>query len=251
MNIAFPAFFILILIIPGFIFQNSYEKVENTTIEKKTFDVSSSLAFFYALLIHAFLIATLSVLTSFEISYEICLKLLTGSKSISQAELIAIEKNVPQIFYYFSSAFVLAFISGKVFQKIIFALNPYKSSRFSFDTPWYYELKGKLSETQDAQLIKLSCLVDAKNSSFLYYGILEDFYLDSGGQLNRIVLSNVQRRYIELDDADALLHKINNKQPESDHSQERFYKIKGNRLILKYEDIRNINIEYLYITEEE
>jgi len=48
MNIAFPAFFILILIIPGFIFQNSYEKVENTTIEKKTFDVSSSLAFFYA-----------------------------------------------------------------------------------------------------------------------------------------------------------------------------------------------------------
>jgi len=65
------------------------------------------------------------------------------------------------------------------------------------------------------------------------------------------VLSNVQRRYIELDDADALLHKINNQQPESDHSQERFYKIKGNRLILKYEDIRNINIEYLYITEEE
>jgi len=67
-------------------------------------------------------------------------------------------KNVLQIFYYFSSAFVLVFISGKVFQKIIFALNPYKSSIFSFDTPWYYELKGKLSETQDAQLIKLSCL---------------------------------------------------------------------------------------------
>lgn len=251
MNIAFPAFFILILIIPGFIFQNSYEKVENTTIEKKTFDVSSSLAFFYALLIHALLISILSITTSFEISYEICLKLLTGSKSIPQADLIAIEKNVPQIFYYFSTAFVFAFISGKIFQKIIFALNPYKSSKFSFDTPWYYELKGKLSETQDAQLIKLSCLVDSKDSSFLYYGILEDFYLDSRGQLNRIVLSNVQRRYIELDDADALLQMMDDNSQHRTHQNDRFYKIKGNRLILKYEDIRNINIEYLYITEEQ
>ncbi|NQZ33516.1 MAG: hypothetical protein HRU06_19775 [Oceanospirillaceae bacterium] len=250
MNIAFPAFFILILIIPGFIFQNSYEKVENTTIDKKTFDVSSSLAFFYALLIHALLISLLSLFTSININYEISLKLLTGSKSIPDADLSAIAANVPQIFWYFSSAYVFAFIAGKVFQKIIFTLNPYKSSRFSFDTPWYYELKGKLSGTQDAQLIKLSCLVDSKDSSFLYYGILEDFYLDSRGELNRIVLSNVQRRYIELDDADTLLNMMDSEQNTITSRSPRFYKIKGNRLILKYEDIRNINIEYLYITEE-
>ena len=122
MNIAFPAFFILILIIPGFIFQNSYEKVENTTIDKKTFDVSSSLAFFYALLIHALLISLLSLFTSININYEISLKLLTGSKSIPDADLSAIAANVPQIFWYFSSAYVFAFIAGKVFQKIIFHL---------------------------------------------------------------------------------------------------------------------------------
>jgi len=34
MNIAFPAFFILVLIIPGFIFQNAYEKVENPVSKK-------------------------------------------------------------------------------------------------------------------------------------------------------------------------------------------------------------------------
>ena len=73
MNIAFPAFFILVLIIPGFIFQNSYEKVENTSIEKKPFDVSSSLAFFYALILHIFLIYLLVPLFGNEINYEILL----------------------------------------------------------------------------------------------------------------------------------------------------------------------------------
>lgn len=241
MNIAFPAFFILILIIPGFIFQNSYEKVENTTIEKKPFDVSSSLAFFYALLLHALLISVVVPLSGNQINYEICIKLLTGVKSIPDADLHVISSNISKIILYFASSFFLAFVFGKLFQKLIFTLNPYKSSKYAFDTPWYYELKGKLSETQDAELIKLSCLVDSKNTSFLYYGFLENFYLDSNGQLNRIVLSGAMRRPIESDDANF----------STSTSEARFYEVKGDRLILKYEDIKNINIEYLYIVEEE
>ena len=240
MNIAFPAFFILILIIPGFIFQNSYEKVENTTIEKKPFDVSSSLAFFYALLLHALLISVLVPLSGNGINYDICIKLLIGAKSIPDADLQAISHNIPTIILYVASSFFLAFFLGKLFQKVIFTLNPYKSSRYAFDTPWYYELKGKLSETQNAELIKLSCLVDSKNTSFLYYGFLENFYLDSNGQLNRIVLSDAMRRPIESDDPKFF----------DSTSEARFYEVKGDRLMLKYEDIKNINIEYLYIVEE-
>ena len=240
MNIAFPAFFILVLIIPGFIFQNSYEKVENTSIEKKPFDVSSSLAFFYALILHTFLIYILVPLLGNEINYEICLKLLTGSKSVSASDLEIVSASIPKIILYFSSSFLLAYILGKIFQKLIFHFNPYKSSRYAFDTPWYYELTGKLSETQDAELIKLSCLVESKNVSFLYYGVLEDFYLDSSGQLDRVVLSDAMRRPIESD-----------KSSSTASPTTRFYEIKGDRLILKYEDINNINIEYLYIIEEE
>jgi hypothetical protein len=245
MNIAFPAFFILILIIPGFIFQNSYEKVENTAIEKKPFDVSSSVAFFYALLLHAFLIFIVVPVLGNEINYNICIKLLTGSKSISESDLNIISSSLFKIILYFSSSFFLAFVFGKVFQKVIFKLNPYKSSKYAFDTPWYYELKGKLSGTQDAELIKLSCLVDSNGSSFLYYGVLEDFYLDSSGQLNRVVLSDAMRRPIESDDSNS------NFTSTYAASTTRFYDIKGDRLILKYEDIKNINIEYLYIVEEE
>lgn len=240
MNIAFPAFFILLLIIPGFIFQNSYEKVENTSIEKKPFDVSSSLAFFYALMLHVFLIGIFTPIIGHNINYEICLKLLTGSKSISELELRAISNNIAYIVLYFASSFLSAYIFGKLFQKLILHFNPYKSSKYAFETPWYYELKGKLSETKNAQLIKLSCLVESKNTAFLYYGVLEDFYLDSNGQLDRVVLSDAIRRPIESDELEF-----------TNTSTARFYEIKGDRLILKYEDIKNINIEYLYIVEED
>ncbi|MBB1300993.1 hypothetical protein H5183_06560 [Pseudoalteromonas sp. SR44-8] len=242
MNIAFPAFFILILIIPGFIFQNSYEKVENTSIEKKPFDVSSSLAFFYALILHCFLIYVLVPLSGSEVNFELCIKLLTGSKTLSETELGVINRSIPRVLIYFALSFLLAYIFGKFVQWGIFKLNPYKSSKLSFDTPWYYELKGKLSDTQDAQIIKLSCLVESKNTAFLYYGLLEDFYLDSNGQLDRVVLVDAMRRPIESDE-------MSTDDLQNSGSQ-RFYEIKGDRLILKYEDIKNINIEYLYITEE-
>ena len=104
MNIAFPAFFILILILPGFIFQNAYEKVERTNIEKKPFDVSSSLAFFYALLIHSTLCFILVPITGNEVDYKLCIQLLTGSKNLPVAELTSISDNVPKILAYFSTA---------------------------------------------------------------------------------------------------------------------------------------------------
>lgn len=111
----------------------------------------------------------------------------------------------------------------------------------------HYELKGKLSETKDAQIIKISCLVESNNASLLYYGILEDFHLDIDGQLNRIVLSDVLRRPLDADDAQ--FDEPLNDEPSLGVSS-RFYEIKGDRLMLKYDDIKNINIEYLYIIED-
>ena len=117
---------------------------------------------------------------------------------------------------------------------------PYNSSIGAFDTPWYYELKAKISEQSNAQMIKVSCLQELKSSAYLYYGILEDFYLDKSGQLDRIVISDAFRRKLEDDDP------YNSEQkPE----KSRFYQIKGDRLVLKYSTLINLNIEYLYVTE--
>lgn len=234
MNIAFPAFFLLALILPGFIFTSAYERKENTSLDKKPFEASSASSLFWALCIQvpfAFSIHTFYK----SIDFDICIKLLTGVK-LAQSDIDSLQPDVGHIGMYFLVLYFSSWLCGKLAQAIVFKFNPYKSSLLSFDTPWYYELKGKLSSESSAQIIKVSCLLDTKESSYLYYGILDDFYLDSDGQLDRIVLFDVYRRNIKDDDDGS--------------GCERYYQIKGERLILKYNQIINLNLEYLYIYEE-
>jgi len=235
MNIAFPAFFLLALILPGFIFTNAYERTENTTLDKKPFEASSASALMCALflqLIHASVVH----FTIKEIDFELCIKILTGVK-LTQSDIESLSPDLGFIGSYFVCLYIASYILGKLLQKIVFCLNPYKSSPLAFDTPWYYELKGKLSSESDAQIIKVSCLLDTKDGSYLYYGYLDDFYLDKDGQLDRIVLFDVYRRDIRNDD-------------HGDADTNRYYQIKGERLILKYSQVINLNIEYLYIYED-
>ncbi|MCG9754240.1 hypothetical protein L1D40_03250 [Shewanella insulae] len=235
MNIAFPAFFLLALILPGFIFTNAYERTENTTLDKKPFEASSASALMCALFLQL-IYASFVHLVVKEIDFALCIKILTGVK-LTQSDVESLSPDVGFIGSYFVCLYLASYIMGKLLQKIIFCLNPYKSSMLAFDTPWYYELKGKLSSESDAQIIKVSCLSDTKDGSYLYYGYLDDFYLDKDGQLDRIVLFDVYRRDIRNDD-------------NCDTDTDRYYQIKGERLILKYSQIINLNIEYLYIYED-
>nr|WP_076025848.1 hypothetical protein [Vibrio cholerae] len=235
MNIAFPAFFLLALILPGFIFTNAYERTENTTLDKKPFEASSASALMCALFLQL-IYASFVHLVVKEIDFALCIKILTGAK-LTQSDVESLSPDVGFIGSYFVCLYLASYIMGKLLQKTIFCLNPYKSSMLAFDTPWYYELKGKLSSESDAQIIKVSCLLDTKDGSYLYYGYLDDFYLDKDGQLDRIVLFDVYRRDIRNDD-------------NGDTDTDRYYQIKGERLILKYSQIINLNIEYLYIYED-
>ncbi|MDW2193153.1 hypothetical protein [Vibrio sp. 1641] len=247
MNIAFPAFFLLALILPGFIFTSAYERKENTTLERKPFEASSASALMCALflqLIYGYVVHT----SIMPIDFALCIKLMTGVK-LTNGDIEALSPDVGYISSYFIGLYVISFVSGKLLQNILFKLNPYKSSRFAFDTPWYYELKGKLSSDADAEIIKVSCLLDTKEGSFLYYGYLDDFYLDQDGQLDRLVLFDVYRRDIKADD-NSTPEEDNATQNEDNSESGRYYQVKGQRLILKYNQIINLNIEYLYIYEE-
>lgn len=240
MNIAFPAFFLLVLILPGFVFLSSYSHAENTKLDHRAFDSSSASALFIAGILHL-LWSTLASLLGYPINFELCTKLLTGLK-LTTAEITLLSANMLTIANYFISVFLFAWLSGVFTRKAVIKLFPYKDSILAFDTPWYYELKGFISREKDAQLIELSCLCDNQDGSYLYYGILEDFYLDNQGQLDRLVLSNVYRRKLSQDNETSTEDRI--KPIEQD---ERYYKVRGDRFMLKYSEVSNINIEYSYI----
>ncbi|MCG8082520.1 MAG: hypothetical protein JAY73_16050, partial [Candidatus Thiodiazotropha taylori] len=48
---------------------------------------------------------------------------------------------------------------------------------FRFDTPWFYLLKGFNDEGDEADFVKLAVTVKQVEATYIYYGILEDFYL--------------------------------------------------------------------------
>ncbi|HGB5919735.1 TPA: hypothetical protein ACIVVC_004922, partial [Salmonella enterica subsp. enterica serovar Thompson] len=52
MNLAFQAFFILFLMLPGFLYIKRYDKKENTTLESKGLDATSAQSVFATLILH-------------------------------------------------------------------------------------------------------------------------------------------------------------------------------------------------------
>jgi hypothetical protein len=209
-------------------------KKENNSIDRKPFEASSAIAIFIAALLHILMCFAFAKFNR-PVDFEICIKLITGAK-FEGNEIATISSSLPYTSIYFVLLYLLSFIFGKLIQWFVFRTNPYKSSPLAFDTPWYYELKGKISENRDAEFIKISCLEENKDGAFLYYGILEDFYLTKDGDLDRLSISEVSRRRLSDDD--------NLEKTDTD----RFYQIKGDRLILKYSQLKNINIEYLYVS---
>ena len=90
--------------------------------------------------------------------------------------------------------------------------------------------------------------------SYIYYGTLDAFYFNDEGQLDRLILIGVARRKLNADyqtqGSEIVLD--NNTQEQSEKESlpgPRFYDIEGDRFIIKYEEIKNINIEYYYVEE--
>ncbi len=236
MNIALPAFILLLFVVPGYLFLSAFERKENTRFEAKPFDVFSAQALVAALILHCVAVALLFYFVTSKISLDLLLKLLLTYK-LSKSDLAILHNKILYILTYFGALSLAAFFFGKIAQKMRFWLNPYKDSRFSYNTPWYYELKGKLSTAESAEFTKISCMLQSGGSTYLYYGILEDFYLTQNGELDRLVMSEVVRRPLHDDET-----------PENSGA-DRFYSIKGDRLIIKYSEIQSLNIEYLYVNQ--
>lgn len=242
MNIALPAFILLLFVVPGYLFLSAFYRKENTRFESKPLDVFSAQALLSALALHFIALSIVSLWFSQQESYHLLLKLVL-SKPLRTAEFESLRDQLTYILGYSASVSALGYLIGKLAQLLRFRLNPYKNSRFAYNTPWYYELRGKLSPTENANLTKVSCMLESAGETFLYYGILDDFYLTPNGGLDRVVLTEVARRKITQDDP---LTEDTDSSSKGE-TLDRFYQIKGDRLIIKNEEIQTLNIEYVYI----
>lgn len=111
---------------------------------------------------------------------------------------------------------------------------------------WHYTLRGELNDlkrkrprtTSTKVLICASAVVDVADCSYLYVGIVSDYFLNKDGSLDRIVLFGTKRRKLSAD-----------KQPGAGSHLTRdadFYPVDGDLFIIDYADTKTLNIDYFY-----
>jgi hypothetical protein len=249
-NIAFPALLTFLLILPGYIFRGAFTRSERTQLDNRPFTSETVKSLVIAIFLHTFWFQLAKLLSPISIDYQIFLTLFTAARGdLLELTINRSADHVPAFITYLVTIYIFSYLLGLSAQKTVLK---YKLDRhhlfselFRFDTPWFYLFKGFNDEGDQADFVKLAVTIQQVEATYLYYGILEDFFLTESGNLDRIVLSSVVRRQLTADDAILVENKVLTPAEE----EARFYEISGDRLVLKYNDITSLNIEYYKIVE--
>lgn len=177
----------------------------------------------------------------------VLLKLLSSSPSGQADATEAVGREFGWISWYFGSLLFASFFIPKAVRS---GISKYRldraggplSSAFRFHgAPWYYLLTGADFPKDEApDLIVISAIVEVAKEAILYQGILDEFFVDSEGQLDRLVLQNVARRPIGADKTGA--------ETGDGSDPDRFYDIDGDSFVLRYSEAITLNVQYIKLT---
>lgn len=272
MNIAFPLILIIAIVLPGILFNFFRQADPELKLPLKLDNVQNEIAkgFFFSIFLHAAAIFIHFFLKTYvsdsipDINYRTVTVLLTGSLG----EIESPEKTLSSIYgypfsilLYFMLINLLGIISGICSFKIIRYLKlDHKYLFFRFDNPWFYLLSGEKaffdeyidSTGMTGQDFKtpdrfISVVIEQGESSYLYRGLLRDYYLNNRGGLDKLVLFKTHRRVLS-DDKKSIEEPAKQEDKENDP---RYYKIEGDYFIIESSEIKNINIEYVIIDIDE
>jgi hypothetical protein len=258
MNIAFPALFIFLLILPGFAFRTGFRKTEKTNLEHKPFAEATFLSVLSAMFLHFIWISLAGLITHYYVDYKTAFTLLIGQRGVALDDAIATAMQYPYaIFSYHFSLLLCSWILGVGLRAAVVKFKwdcngRFPSSLLKFDTPWYYLFNGTNTGKNEnlrspVDGVFISAIVPLnKENVFLYTGILLEYYFDKDGMLERLILTGASRRRIE--DDKKLAPETAGMGTTTVNHEDSFYPIDGDCLVLRYSEIITLNIQYLCLT---
>jgi hypothetical protein len=218
-------------------------------LDSRPFTSETVKSLILAIFLHTIWFQCAKILSTISIDYHVFLTLFTAARGdLLETAINKAADHMSLIITYLMTIYIGSYLLGMTAQKLIIKYKldrrHFLSEFFRFDTPWFYLFKGYNDEGDGADFVKLAVTVSQVEATYLYYGILEDFFLTDSGNLDRIVLSSVVRRQLVADEfipGEVTDHSI--------REEQRFYEISGDRLVLKYADISSLNIEYYKIID--
>ncbi len=261
MNIAFPALLIFLLILPGILFRYAYRKgFWRSPVRLHSVSEEFTQGVFLALIIHFIALLVIKTLFKVEIRFDSLLLLLTGWPGLSDQYIIDYIDSAVTVPYavlgYAIAINAISYLLGFGLHWFVRRCRlDLRYDRLRFDNEWHYLFSGEavvftiprkdrkftiirelLHEYRDAVTV-ITCIVNLHDASYFYLGVLWDYYFDRSGQLDKILLSTAQMRKIDL-------------VPDNgEDAEETFQNVRGDNLILKYENIINLSVEYILLSE--
>ncbi len=250
MNVALPALIVFLLLLPGFIFRTRLKRAERASLDFSPFGQVAAEAVLWALFAHLFWIAVSYLVFRHRFEPVVLMKLLSSAPASQFEATEAVARDFEWISAYFVSLLFASFAIPKFIRALISKFRLDRSAArfgavFRFhEAPWYYLLTGAdFSKDEAPDFIVISAIVEVAKEAVLYVGVLDEFFVDAEGQLDRLVLQGVARRPIANDKA------LPGSQTTNDI--DRFYEIDGDSFLLRYSEAITLNVQYVKLTAEE
>ena len=251
MNIAFGALVIFFLLFPGIVFRISYldGPYSRRTVQSSFVDeliLSLIPAFFIQFL--GYLVVENLAVVPVEVDEKLIYQLVTGQPAVDFSD---IERGLVGFFGYHFLVYVLAFAAGKSLRWVVLRNKlDYKYHFLRIHNEWYYLLTGRFYTSEDILEnpgvdVYADALVETKEGSYLYSGLVKDFFLSKDNGLDRIYFEEIFRRKLESDLTDQSDPKVQNEKVEK-WLDSRYYEMPGDIFVVPYSQIKNINVRYLY-----
>ena len=249
MSIALSTLVLFFLLIPGILFRRFYytEEFSGEYFKETLFAV------FIATILPSLFFQFAWFFITKALGYQIDLYVLGDivSSSPSRESFENLQDNSTKILIYNISMFSVAGFSGYLLKQIVRSRRlDRKFKFFRFQNSWHYILQGeffdfpraeinlKIDTVEDIEFVFVDAVVVISGDPYLYDGILVDYELSKNGGLETISLSNSKRRKLSDDSG---MTKAGKKKDNN----AKYYPINGHILILKYDELKNLNFTYL------
>lgn len=239
MNLAFNSIIIILLILPGFIFSLALYNNPNEPFYYIPLTYRTIISLFVSIVFLLIWTPLFLIISHCKINYSSLLELI-GGKDIDHLLQTITATDLVCFSLYIISIYIVACLIGFLFN---FIVKKFKLLRL--ESPWYYLLNGDDWKIGEPDLIIITAAVELAGKGYLYNGYLENYYLDKNGELDRLILTDTRRRNIEKDHVP--MHHGEEKTRQS--VADRFYPIDGHNFLLKYSNIKSLNIQFLKIDQ--
>jgi hypothetical protein len=238
MNIALATLVLVIILYPGFIFRRFYYTAEFSKqyFKQQIVDLVFA-AILPAFILHVFANLVL-YLTPYRLSIPTVGTLLSGS-----SDAVAITAAFDNIFtylgpimLYFSLISVAAMLAGVLFRTWVRKKKwDRKFTFFRFQNEWHYLFSGEIldfpnvpGDASHIDFIYVDLMMESKEGTVIYMGILSHYVLDNSGGIDRLYLSEVKRRYLKDDPSHS------NTPP--------YYQMPGDFTVIPYRQVLNMHL---------